>query len=132
MCMSDDADRVTPINDGEYRKARKPHKCQECRREIAVGETYHYETFRNDGRFEQHKTCSHCMVVRDWLSAECGGWVYTMVEEDIREHADYHGLRVKLLAVGMARNWRRKDGRMWPLPKMPKTTHDTHPAQSRL
>lgn len=126
MCMIDACDeRVTRINSGEYRVARKEHRCMECRRPIAAGERYHYETFVSDGRFADHKTCAHCMIARAWLSAECGGWAYGMVREDIEEHAEGggYGFGVKFLAVGMARKWKRKDGRPWPIPRLPKTTH---------
>lgn len=125
MCMTDDAERVTKVS-AAYRTARKPHRCAECGRAIEPGESYHYETFVFDGKFTSHKTCKHCMVARQWLSDECGGWVYGAVQEDIDEHAAYegYGFRVRLLAAGMARKWKRKDGRMWPVPKVPPTAHE--------
>lgn len=124
MCMIDNDNRVTRVNGGEYRVARKEHKCMECRRAIPVGERYHYETFIGDGHFTQHKTCQHCMIVRGWLNAECGGWIYTRVHEDIAEHADdgHYGFWVKLLSIGMERKWKRQDGSAWPLPRMPKVS----------
>ncbi|WP_157378754.1 hypothetical protein [Burkholderia ubonensis] len=117
-------ERVTMISDGR-RTARKEHRCAECGRMIQCGETYCYEYYKFDGRTEHHKTCSHCMVVRQWLSDECGGWVYGGVEEDIREHAqDGYGWPILRLTVAMKNNWARRDGSLRPVPKLPKTTHD--------
>lgn len=125
MCMIDMADeRVTVISE-RIGRARKQHKCDECSRRIEPGEQYLAEFYKSDGRTENHKTCSHCQVVRKWLNDECGGWIYGGVEEDIREHSwEGHGIRVKMMAVGMERYWRRRDGRMWPIPRLPKTTHE--------
>lgn len=130
MCMTDDAERVTPINDGEYRVARKQHKCKECSRRIEPGERYHYETFRSDGDFTQHKTCAHCMVLRNWLSAECAGWVYTCVVEDFFEHSGYgRGWRFHRLARNAQESWTigRTPGttRLRAIPTAPKTTHES-------
>lgn len=127
MCMLDDADgRVTIINEGCYVTARKPHKCAECRRTIDAGERYHRESFVFDGRFQAHKTCAHCMVVRDFLSEECGGWLYGDVEEDAREHCHSGIYRMDLYraVVGMQRNWRRKDGRLMNVPTRITTSDD--------
>lgn len=126
MCMTDYADPVTQVNDGEYRKARKPHKCNECGRAIAAGENYHYETFIDTGgKFAQHKTCAHCMVARGWLQAECGGWIYSGIEEDLREHVceGGYGMSLARLSVAMKNNWKRLDGSLRPVPAMPETTH---------
>lgn len=122
--MISDAERVTPINDGEYRAARKPHKCNECRRLIGISEKYHYETFINDGKFSQHKTCAHCMVLRDWLGKECSGWVYTAVVEDFTEHCEFRGLAFRRLAHRADHFWQRNDGALWPVPMRPATTHE--------
>lgn len=68
-----------------------------------------------------HKTCAHCQRVRDWLTAECSGFVYGSIAEDIHEHAEEgYGLAVKMMAVGIYRHWKRRDQRMWPIPRMPK------------
>jgi hypothetical protein len=121
--MADDVESVTLISEG-WRTARKEHRCKECGRAIAPGERYLYETFRYDG-FQSHKTCEHCSVVRSWLTAECGGWVYTGVAEDIHEHVaeEIYGPGVRLLSVGIGMKWKRADGRLFPVPRMPPTTH---------
>ncbi len=126
MCMVDDADGYVTVLSEAHRKARKAHKCSECHRQIEAGETYLVEGTLYDGEKKTHKTCQHCEVVREWLRDECGGFLYGGIEEDIREHAwEGYGIRVKMMAVGMERFWRRKDGRMWPLPRIPKASgHD--------
>ena len=49
------------------RKARKPHKCCECRGVISAGEKYHYTSGIWDGRAESYKECSDCHELRDTI-----------------------------------------------------------------
>ncbi len=44
--------------------ARKPHKCFECRGEIAPGEKYHLFTGLWDGKWSSFKTCADCEDLR--------------------------------------------------------------------
>jgi hypothetical protein len=114
-------DRVEMISESRP-KARKEHICSECRRTIQKGESYTVEVYHFDGDFTTHKTCRHCMVVRDWLARECGGWLFGGVAEDIQEHVEHnwYGFAVKKLAIGIWRKWQRKDGHLWPIPALPK------------
>lgn len=126
MCMLDYADgQVTMLSEATP-KARKAHKCRECARVIEPGERYHVDRYIWEGRLETHRTCAHCMVARQWLGAECGGWLFGDVEEDIREHAHNgrYPMGVHRLAVGMAWKWRTPSGKLLPVPKMPQTTHE--------
>lgn len=134
MCMMDSCDEiVTTITEGHYVKARKAHKCMECGREIPKGESYHTETFKHDGDVKTHKTCAHCMVARDWLRMECGGWIYGMVQEDLGEHVsespEYYGMPLARLYVAQRNDWKRHDGTLRPVPAMPPTTYDKRKAQ---
>lgn len=126
MCMADSADGYCETLQRSMRKAAKAHRCNECHRQIPVGESYLYEYTKFDGETQSHRTCQHCLVARQWLMENCGGWLYGGVQEDIQDHADtkMYGFGVKLLAMGMERMWTRKDGRMWPIPRLPKTGHD--------
>lgn len=126
MCMIDDADGRSTVLGESHPIARKQHKCFECARTIEPGETYLAESLLFEGEFSAHKTCSHCEVARAWLAAECGGWLYGGVEEDIREHATsgYYGMDLARIAVGMDWGWRRKNGALLPIPAMPKATHE--------
>lgn len=120
MCMIDDAERVRLLNSKEQ-TARVEHRCSECRRGIAPSERYLREAYVFDRELHAHKTCAHCRVVRDWLSAECGGWAYGCLEEDLRDHCDYarYPMSVYRMAVGMAWRWRTPSGRMLPVPQLP-------------
>lgn len=110
MCMIDDSERINVLSDTKPR-ARKPHKCGECCRTIAVGETYEKTVGVYDGRFDTYVTCMHCVAVREWLSKVCSGWIYTMVEEDLREHfREGYGFWLGRAAIGMKREWRKRDG----------------------
>ena len=127
MCMVDDSDgSVTEISGLLQRMARVTHTCKECCRTIDKGETYFVESYVFDGDFHTHKTCAHCKVARDWLQAECGGWLYEGVEEDIREHvfSRMYPMSLARIAVGMQWKWRTPKGRLMPIPAMPQTTHE--------
>lgn len=129
MCMLDYSDGAVSMIGDEWRKAKKEHRCKECKRTIEPGERYSYETFHWDGEFHVHKTCEHCIVVRDWLQAECGGWLFGGVEEDFDEHSNKYG-RADLLriSVGMDWKWCGPSGRLLPVPAMPPTTFDLRQA----
>ena len=49
------------------------------------------------------------------------------IVEDIRDHAREpgYGFGVMRLAVGIFNKWRRKDGRLFPVPRMPLTSVGT-------
>lgn len=42
------------------RKARKPHKCEYCEKEIMVGEKYSYESGKFEGDFFTRTLCIPC------------------------------------------------------------------------
>lgn len=124
MCMYEGSDPATLLH-SRAQKARKEHKCSECHRSIMPGEKYLAERFVFEGSASSLKVCRHCQVVRDWLTKECGGYVYEGLAEDIHEHAqESYGIGVKMLAVGIWKKWQRKDGKLWPIPSCPKTTHE--------
>jgi len=97
--------------------AKKQHKCGECSRVIEVGETYLYESFVGDG-FGTHKTCRHCVPVRDIAMAIDSEdmFFYGMIESQLWESGasdDPSEWKVRLAIAGMNRKWKRKDGKMW-------------------
>lgn len=63
-------------------KARKPHRCCECNREIQRGETYQLDTGRWDGDFNTYRTCAQCAEIRDVFTCG-GGWLYRSLWEDM-------------------------------------------------
>ena len=126
MCMIDCGDGFVTLLSRQTRTAKKEHKCRECFRVIAAGEKYLLESYVFDGDFTAHKTCAHCMVVRDWLQDECGGLLYGGVEEDAREHVfenrGYYGYELYRAVVGMQWKWRSPSGRLLPIPKPIRTS----------
>jgi hypothetical protein len=124
MCAIDDAG-PWDFHDSQIFKAAKPHRCSECRRTIQPGEKYERVTGKIDGDFVTYKTCAHCIEARKWLEAECHGWLYTGVAEDLYEHTGSSfrepakEIELLRLVVGIQRDWQRFDGTgLMPLPKV--------------
>lgn len=119
MCMIDYAERIQVLSE-RTPIARREHKCGECHRTIAVGEKYENVFGKLGGDNCRYKTCRHCLTARQWLSDQCDGWVYTGVEEDLREH--FHEERemdwkLARLIVNMGRQWRTLKGSLVVLEK---------------
>ena len=64
--------------------ARKPHRCNECRREIAPGELYERFTGMWDGKIDTYKTCTDCLSVREKMFPY--GHVFMDLWSDVIEH----------------------------------------------
>ena len=64
-----------------------------------------------DEYFVRYKTCQHCMAARSFLYAQCAGWLYEGVLEDLREHdteeREFYGIALARVVVGMSRRWRK-------------------------
>lgn len=122
MCRIDGAER-NDFDSSEVRRARVPHACCECRREIAPGETYLRMFSVYDGHADTYKVCGHCRVAYAWLGRNCGGYILEEAIEELREHAEeYPHLAVPLLRIiaGARRRWRRfNNGGLMPLPAAP-------------
>jgi hypothetical protein len=121
VCMIEYADCSTETISKEIRKARKPHRCGECHREIGKGELYERYTHKTDGSFGVEVTCGHCHEACAWLLRECHGYMFGKVEEDLREHWHEDGINTRELAAliwGMKRKWKRRDGRLMALPTL--------------
>ena len=73
MCVIDTDEYCTVWNETE-RKARKPHKCSCCRRQIRPGETYmtHFSIF--EGVCIDGKCCADCEKDRQEFAAAHGGY----------------------------------------------------------
>lgn len=123
MCMYELADEAVTMLHTKECVARKEHTCNECQRIIRKSESYLNEAYIFDGEKTTHKTCAHCQIARQWLTAECSGWVFGAIYEDVAEHVqEGYGFGVVRLAAGMKRKWTRKDGRAWPIPNVPDTS----------
>jgi hypothetical protein len=75
------------------RKARKRHRCYECRRWIEPGETYENLFAVWDGDAKTVKTCSHCVAFVEYIDAHvpCFCYAHGNIIEDgletLREYA---------------------------------------------
>lgn len=71
----------------EVRKARKPHKCYECRVTIEPGERYEHTRGKWEGDISTFDTCALCLELRQWakISVPCFCWYYGDLHENIRD-----------------------------------------------
>lgn len=123
MCMIEGIDEAYVIyNRHKATRAAKEHRCTECRRVIAKGETYYCASGLYDGQWDTHHTCAHCYVACEWLTENCGGFLHGGVQEDIEEHVtEYRRPDLYRLAIGMRRKWKRRQGEgLRPLPRLPR------------
>jgi hypothetical protein len=71
VCIGgDDYDCELEFYDIKWPKAKKEHRCCECRRIITVGEEYEKWTGKWDGSLSSTKTCLLCTEIREGFS--CG------------------------------------------------------------
>lgn len=54
----------------EWRKARKVHRCVECKEPITVGERYQHTFTIFQGEVGSHKTCEFCVNERTRILSE--------------------------------------------------------------
>jgi len=119
MCRIDDCDSTVGWHE-RHRTARKVHVCGECGRDISIKETYWYASGVSDRRGFSAKTCDHCHVVSDWLSANCNGYIYGDQMEDFAEHAEACQPMLRIV-VGARRKWASfvDPARLLPIPPYP-------------
>lgn len=95
--------------DERHRKARKPHRCSCCRREIRAGETYliHFSVF--EGMATTEKCCPECEADREiFAKAHDGtlcspGWLVTMIGDCMSEEPESRAVWEPMLARIRAR-----------------------------
>jgi hypothetical protein len=64
-------------------KARKEHKCCECKRVILPGEGYERSAGKSDGDMWNYATCPECLAVREVFV--CGGWYFGCLWDSMEE-----------------------------------------------
>ena len=112
MCNIDDCDERYSVYYKQVKRARKEHKCCECRRAIAPGEPYQFSKGLYDGTWDTWHMCQHCLIGAEWLVEQCGGYVYASVREEIREHADEYksvSFALNKFYVGARQRWLKFD-----------------------
>jgi hypothetical protein len=86
VCIGGDyGEGTAEFHDAREVKARKPHKCCECRREISVGAVYMKACGKFDGEFYSFATCMVCAELRACLSCE-GVCAYECLWEEIVDY----------------------------------------------
>jgi hypothetical protein len=86
MCMVEIGEALKFSEEKEV-KARKNHVCCECMGPIPKGTVHRSVHALNENRdWVTYRTCAECEQACDWLSHECGGYLFTCVMEDIEEH----------------------------------------------
>lgn len=99
--------------------ARKDHRCGECFRAIAPGETYERSAGSWEGDFWTMKTCSHCAALRTiidkydntFYESMYGGvhaWVECSTAQELAYY--YRGKDVPMLSL---LRWSLQFGRQW-------------------
>jgi len=69
-------------------KARKQHKCDECRNIIQKGETYErVSAMWDDYAPDTYRTCSKCLDLRNYTkqNVPCVCWCHTTMRDDCME-----------------------------------------------
>jgi hypothetical protein len=111
----------------EVRRTRKQRQCDECGRQILVGEKYQRSTWKGDG-FQVGEACEHCTAAGTWLLAHCGYEMSGGLHDELLEHVGegYTEDRLGRLVVGMRRKWQRFDrtGLMPVPPMIPRPKYD--------
>ncbi|HWA67144.1 MAG TPA: hypothetical protein VG899_12350 [Mycobacteriales bacterium] len=107
--MVDPSDTEWEFTSVSHPRARKEHRCDECRRIIKSGEVYQRFAGKCDGYLSSYTTCSHCEAAVGWLIKACEGYIFGLALADLREHwddsPDYRSPTLKLLIDGMASGW---------------------------
>lgn len=66
FCISGgDCDGIVEMLERDHVKARKMHKCGECRRDIQPGSEYERTSFKWEGKFETYHVCFDCAEIRE-------------------------------------------------------------------
>lgn len=98
MCTCDTDFDSPSFRATEYRTARTPKTCDECRRAIAPGEPYERYVLKQDSSDspEAYVTCADCFRWRSALCAAqeeacgCSGYLLTELWKEIAEFCDEH------------------------------------------
>ena len=80
---SEYADYIVQPLAQKIRKAKKEHKCTECKESISTGSSYEYFAGKDDdGNLFIQKTCDVCLELRTHFSSD-GGWIWGSIWRDI-------------------------------------------------
>lgn len=84
ICIEPDLDGSSGFfYERRIRAARKVHRCAECSKEIAIGETYDVVGGHYEGHFWQEKICAICHEIAK--AFYCGGVMYGNIWDEIQD-----------------------------------------------
>lgn len=115
----------------EHPVARKEHECSLCHRTIRPGERYNRQRSIGDDGPYVFKDCAHCEALVKALNDDEGDWFdyyegYT--EWDVAEF-EPTTMRTARLKVMWKRQWRRRDGALYPIPDVRCSPASTTPGE---
>jgi len=85
------------------RKARKPHKCEECGSTIRPGEKYEHAFGICEGWTYSPNTCMPCRDLRQWVknNVPCFCWAHGSMIDDAKEAIEEARHRAPQETVGL-------------------------------
>lgn len=84
LSSSIDGDGAASCSSTTIRKARKDHRCVECRETIKAGDRYEFVSGVWDGEPAAYKTCLSCVEIRDHFA--CEGYLIGEVWNDLEDN----------------------------------------------
>lgn len=101
-----------------YPKARKPHKCCECYREIAKGSEYQNLVGKYDGEIYTHKTCMDCVAIRNGMSCDEGVGLGNLWDEIWQIFPDFNTTCLQKIKTVSAKEYILERWREWKFKKV--------------
>lgn len=83
-CPLSEADEYCKVWNSTTRKARKAHRCDECREEISVGARYEHISMLFDGAWDTSRLCLSCKEIGDHFT--CGSRILGVLWDDLEEN----------------------------------------------
>ena len=96
---------MNTINDGT-RRARKPHRCDECHRIITLGQQYYYQTNVDGSDIWTHRSCIECRrhVALQWDLLDHDADNYMPLRELVLEY-EHDGVWPAEVVEGIRTRW---------------------------
>ena len=127
MCCCDDDQPI--FYNQVSRKARKPHRCAECCREIRIGEVYEEHSGKWDFGLATFRICAHCTAAVEVIKAIDGEacFCFEFMWEDMADRGlDFHHYpsdrTIARVRAGARRKWTHRRGmnagKLMPVPVM--------------
>lgn len=122
-------------------KARKEHRCNECRRSISVGETYKRVEGRWEGGWSTFRICEHCLKcikIHGQIDADCDCYGLGDFWESFHEHIEgsysTEGSKFHRLEISANHKWRyrrgSRAGQLMPVPNPAEYTRKLSPVET--